>query len=155
MLAVDSCGNNVLMAALMQPSLVYSTERSMYDLTPPTQGAVSFKGTAESVTFSAMSVIAELQKELPTSTAFQALVNARNSDGLTPVHLACSRLECSPELVEVLLETNKQDLTERPRSHRGNTPLHLAAIQGNAQVVKVRRVLSVALLLLLLLLLLL
>jgi ankyrin repeat protein len=136
LLAVDSSGTNALMAALMQPSLLYPSERAMYDLEPPSLGSASFAPGPPPL--SALAVISELEKD---PVAFEALVNARNADGLTPVHLACSRLECNQAVIDALLAVCKQNLSEPPRAHRGNTPLHMAAIQGNSQVVKVRCVL--------------
>ena len=60
----------------------------------------------------------------------QALLNECNSDGWTPIHVSAN--EGHVELIEIFSEFNG-DIDRRSKDLR--TPLHVACIRGNFQVV--------------------
>lgn len=133
--AVDLQGNTPLHAALMQLSLVYSSETDLYNFnTKSSSGNVEFRSEWSS-SLTADSVLGELQGH----ALFKQCVHTRNRDGLTPVHLAANAAECSSKTMQTLLgalESRDVLLLVKPTGLRGNSPLHLAAVRGNEHVVE-------------------
>lgn len=64
--------------------------------------------------------------------ADRSLVNARDSDGSTPLH--CAAWKGFPEVVTVLLELGADIQARNENGHWGDTPLHAAA-HGNQRAV--------------------
>jgi ankyrin repeat protein len=64
-----------------------------------------------------------------------ALLNARDSDGSTPLH--CAAWKGYPDVVKLLLDRGADMHLENENTHWGGTPLHAAAHGGQKAVAEV------------------
>lgn len=63
------------------------------------------------------------------------LINARDSDGSTPLH--CATWKGHPDIVEFLVESGADVNALNSNDHWGTTPLHAAAHANQTAIVKV------------------